>query len=374
MDFDLSDEQRLLQESTATFLSRECPTAKVRELMGTETAFDEKLWALMAEQGYQGLLLADKYEGLELGLVELAIISEEMGRSCLPGPFLSNLWGTCLIDRSGSDAIKDKHLKNIASGKTKVTVACLEADGDWDTEFIKLKAKESGKAYVLNGEKHYVMDAGASDYIIVAARVSSGQLLLVLVPSDSTGLTLTRVQSMDPTRPLYRIELKNVTAGASDVLALGDKADQAWLYAKSVATVAASADMVGGMQWTMDTSVEYAKTRKQFDSPIGIFQAIQHKCADMMLDVESSRSSVYYAAWSLGEGEDDSQRAVSMAKTYCSNASHKIGGNGIQIHGGIGMTWEHDLHLFYKRSKASEQLFGDATFHREQIARIMISR
>lgn len=374
MDFDLSDEQRLLQESTATFLSRECPTAKVRELMGTETAFDERLWSLMAEQGYQGLLLADKYEGLELGLVELAIISEEMGRACLPGPFLSNLWGTCLIDQTDSAAIKDKHLKNIATGKTKVTVACLEEDGDWDTEFIKLKARESGKDYVLNGKKHYVMDAGAADFIIVAARDSGGQLLLALVPSRSTGLTLNRTQSMDSTRPLYNVELKDVQVPAADILAIGDKAEQAWLYAKSVATVAVCADMVGAMQWTMDTSVEYAKTRKQFDSPIGVFQAIQHKCADMMLDVESSRSSVYYAAWSLGEGEDDSQRAVSMAKTYCSNASHKIGGNGIQIHGGIGMTWEHDLHLFYKRSKASEQLFGDATFHREQIARIMISR
>jgi len=216
-----------------------------------------------------------------------------------------------------------------------------------------------------------VTDAAVADLMIVVAQGEQG-LCLVLIDPSSGGVTIEATPGIDATRKLAQVTFANVTVPAGNILAQGAEAESALKRSQQVGIVVVCAEMVGSSQWMLDTTVEYAKTRKQFDQVIGSFQAIQLKCADMFLQTESSRAAAYYAAWALTEGAEDAERAVSIAKSYCSDAACFIGGTAVQAHGGIGFTWEHDLHLYYKRNKANEFLFGDATYHREQIAKLTI--
>ena len=369
MDFDLNKAQRLLQDSAREFFSRECPPERVRELMATETAFDETLWRELADQGWTGLILPEEYGGLALGLVELAVVAEEMGRACLPGAFLSTLWGAALIAAAGNSEQKARYLEGIAAGDVKATVAFLESTGDWNPAAVQVQAERDGQGYRLNGRKEYVTDASIADVIVCVAK-SGGNLVLPLVDKGAAGLTITATTAIDATRKLYSIDFDNVYAES----ALEDNPRAALEYSMGVATVGICAEMLGGMQWTLDTTVEYAKTRQQFGRPIGSYQAVQHHCSDMLLMTESSRSAVYYAAWSLTEKDATARHAVSIAKAYCSDAAREVGNLGIQVHGGIGFTWEHDLHLYYKRAKSSEMMLGDASHHREELAKLVIDR
>jgi alkylation response protein AidB-like acyl-CoA dehydrogenase len=250
-------------------------------------------------------------------------------------------------------------------------VAQLEEHASWDLDAIKLKAERDNGYLRLSGRKLFVPDAAVADHIICVAR-SGESLMLLPVARDSEGLNLHVMPAMDATRKIYEVGFNDVPVLGADVFGADGDVRGALSHAIRVATVAACAEMVGGMQWILDTTVEYAKTRQQFGRPIGSFQAIQHQCADMLLMTESARSAAYYAAWSVNEGSPEANTAVSIAKAYCSNAFREVGNRGIQIHGGIGFTWEHDLHLYYKRSKALEVMFGDATFHRERIARNVV--
>ncbi len=367
MDFDLSKPQQLLQKSARDFFSRECSHEKVRGLMKTDTAFDEKLWQGIADQGWTGLIIPEEFGGLGLGIVELAVVAEEMGRAVLPSPFLSTVWAAALIERAGSEGQKAQYLEAISSGEIKATVALVEASNSWNADAVQLQAEKAGENYVLNGRKDYVTDAGVADLILTVAR-SGADLVLLPVPAKSEGLTITHTPSIDATRKLYSIEFKNVAIPINDVLETGYRAKDALDQATAIANVALCGEMVGGMQWVLDESVEYVKTRQQFGKPVGIYQAVQHRCADMVLQTESSRSAVYFAAWALSENDATAKLAVSTAKVFCSEAGRLVGNNGIQVHGGIGFTWEHNLHLYYKRFKSSEIMFGDATFHREIIA------
>jgi alkylation response protein AidB-like acyl-CoA dehydrogenase len=371
MDFDLSKPQKLLQESARTFFERECPIERVRKLMETPTASDGKLWQALADQGWLGLTLAEQVGGLDLGCVELAVVAEEMGRACLPGPYLATTWAARLIDASGNDKLMQQYLPGIADGSIKASVALLESESGWEPRHISMQAKRDRDGYRLSGAKHFVLDAQTADLIVCVAQGDDG-LLIALLPADRAGLSVTATPGIDRTRKLYRVDCDNVSVGAADVLATGSDAASALERSLQVAAVMACAELVGGMQWVLTTAVEYAKTRKQFDKPIGSFQAVQHQCADMLLFTESARSATYYAAWTLSVDDPDAQRAVSMAKAYCSDAAREVGNRGVQVHGGIGFTWEHDLHLFYRRAKADELLFGDATFHREKIAQLLV--
>lgn len=333
MDFDLSKPQKLLKESARDFLARECKPERVRALMESDTAFDPALWQAMADQGWMGLVIPEAYGGLGLGVVELAAVAEEMGRACLPGPFLSTLYASALLARAGTAEQKARYLEPIAAGECKATVA-------------------------FPGE--LVLDAGVADVILWVERDG-----FRVIPRESKGLTLRRRPAMDETRKLYEVSLEGGPAaeggGAAAIAAATD-----------LATVALCAEMVGGMQWVLDTTVEYAKTRQQFGRPIGSFQAVQHQCADMLLMTESSRSATYYAAWALTESDPAAPVAVSVAKAYASDAYREVSARGIQIHGGIGFTWEHNLHIYFRRSKGSETLFGDPEYHRERIARYVV--
>ena len=369
MQFGLTESQELLKSSARQFFSGECPMAEVRRLMETETAFDEGLWRKMGEQGWTGIVFPEAYDGMGLGMVEMAAALEEMGRALVPGPYLATvLLAATAIDSAGSEEQKKKYLAPICRGEARATLALLETNAGWDPEATRLAATASNGGFRLDGKKLFVPDAGVADFLICAARIG-GELGLVRVDAKARGLNLEPMPAMDATRKLYAIDFAGVPA---DVLATGERARAALERALDVATVGLVAEMVGGMQRVLELTVEYAKTRKQFGKPIGQFQAVQHHCADMFLLAESASSAAYYAAWALHENASQARMAISIAKSYASEAYREVGNRGIQVHGGMGFTWENDLHLYYRRAKASEILFGDATYHRERIAREVI--
>jgi alkylation response protein AidB-like acyl-CoA dehydrogenase len=329
----------------------------VRKLMETETAYDAALWAKLAEQGFTGVIVPEEYGGMGLGKVELILLMEEAGYSLLPGPFFSTVaLAAPVIDALGTSSQKKKYLQPIAAGQARSTLALVEDNGSCDPAGIQLFAAGDR----LTGTKFFVTDAAAASFIVVAARNG-----VFVVESNAPGLRIHPMKGMDLTRRIYSVEFKNTPAEKLD--GPGDLA-----RALDIATAALAAEMTGGMQRVLETTVAYAKTRKQFGKPIGIFQAVQHFCADMYLETESSRSAAYYASWALEENAPDAARAVSIAKMYASDAGRTVGNRGIQVHGGMGFTWENDLHLYYRRAKASETMLGDATFHRERIAKLVI--
>jgi alkylation response protein AidB-like acyl-CoA dehydrogenase len=357
MQFGLNESQVFLRDSARKFFAGECPISEVRRLMETDTAFDANLWAKLVEQGYTGIIFPEEFGGVGLGIVELILLMEEAGRALLPGPFFSTVvMAGSLLDDLANREQKMKYLAPICRGEARATVAFFEAKGSWDPADVRLTAV-NGK---LKGEKLFVPDAAVANWIFVVA--SNG---VFLVDSKAPGIRIQPMLGMDLTRKLYSVQFDNVPAET-----LGETA--ALARPRGIATAALAAEMVGGMQRTLDITVEYAKTRKQFGKPIGIFQAVQHQCADMYLETESARSAVYYAAWALQHRAPDAAAAVSIAKLYASDASRTVGNRGIQVHGGMGFTWENDLHLYYRRAKASETAFGDATFHRERLARLTI--
>jgi alkylation response protein AidB-like acyl-CoA dehydrogenase len=357
MQFGLSESQEFLKDSARKFFAGECPSAEMRRVMETDTAFDAELWSKLTDQGYTGIIFPEECGGVGLGKVELMLLMEEAGRALLPGPFFSTVvLAGSVLEAVGSPERKKQYLAPICQGEVRSTVAILEAGASWNPRDIQLNAS-NGK---LTGEKLFVSDAAIADFIIVVARNG-----VFVVDSKAPGLKVSPMSSMDLTRKLYVVEFSNTPAEE-----IGRATDLPSAF--DIATAALAAELVGGMQRTLDITVEYAKTRKQFGKPIGMFQAVQHQCADMYLETESSRSAVYYAGWALEEKSPDAATAVSIAKMYASDAGRTVGNRGIQIHGGMGFTWENDLHLYYRRAKVSETAFGDATFHRERIASLLI--
>ncbi|MBM3810770.1 MAG: acyl-CoA dehydrogenase [Acidimicrobiia bacterium] len=369
MRFELSDTQQLLKSSARKFLQKECPMAEVRRIMETPAPYDANLWRQMAEQGWTGILFAEDYGGMGLGMVETAAMMEEMGRALLPGPFLATVpMAGVLLDTAGNEELKKIYLSRIGSGESRAAVAVQEEDAAWGWQQVQLSASGGGDALRLHGSKRFVQDAGVADFLLVVARGGRG-LTLALVERAAEGLSVQPMAGIDLTRRLYSVQC-NATPAV--LVATGEAAERALERMSLLANAALVAEMLGGMQRVLEISVEYAKTRKQFGKPIGQFQAIQHKCADMVLMVEALRSAAYYAAYAIDHGLEEAQAAVSTAKSYASEAYREVGNHGIQIHGGMGFTWESDLHLYYRRAKASEILLGDAAWHREQIARLVL--
>src|SRR5580658_8044525 len=357
MQFGLNESQEILKQNARQFFAGECPMAQVRHLAESRQPYDPTLWTKMATQGYTGIIFPEKYDGLGLGAVELILLMEEAGRALLPGPFWSTVaLAGAVIDAVASDAQKTRYLAPICRGQALSTLALLETGATWDLADAKL-ADSSGN---LTGEKLFVLDADVADFILVAARTG-----VFLVETQAPGLSITPMPALDLTRNFYAVQFQNTPAEK-----LGDGANLG--RALDTATVALVAEMVGGMQRVLDLTVDYAKMRKQFGKPIGTFQAVQHQCADMYLETESSRSAAYYAAWALEHDAPDAATATSIAKMYASDACRAVGNRGIQIHGGNGFAWENDLHLYYRRAKTSETMLGDATFHRERIAQFVI--
>jgi alkylation response protein AidB-like acyl-CoA dehydrogenase len=374
MDFDLTETQQLFKRSARELFAQECPPTVVREMIESGSPYSERLWTKLVEQGWTGLIFPESAGGMALGMIELAVAFEELGRALVPGAFLSTvpLAGSVLLGAAPSEQIS-RRLESICDGKSKATVALLEESARWEIEAVTLHAVESPDGITFNGNKLFVSDAEAADSIITTGRLGS-DLILAVVQRDTPGVTIKLMPSLDVTRNLYAVSFDNVRIGVSEVISRGDAAYRVLAHALDVATIAIAAEMVGGMQWILDASVEYAKTRKQFGKPIGQFQAIQHHCANMLLMTESARSAVYYAAWVMESEPEKAPVAVSIAKAYASDSYREVGNLGIQVHGGIGFTWDENIHFYYKRAKAAELMFGDATYHRERIAKLVIDR
>jgi alkylation response protein AidB-like acyl-CoA dehydrogenase len=376
MDFGFSEEQEMLRKSARDFLAKECPMTYVRRMMDDDIGHSEDVWRKMAELGWMGLVLPEAVGGAGLDMVDLVLVLEEMGRVVMPGPFFSTVvLGGITIAEAGSEEQKKRYLEAIAAGEMKATLAALEASGRSDADAIAATATADSGGYLLDGAKLFVPDAHVADLVIVAARKEGTKgaegISLFAVETPKDGVTVTTLATMDQTRKLCEVKLDKVRVGRE---ALVGKPGEGWKTLERVtdrAKVALCAEMCGGAERVLEMSVEYAKVRVQFDRPIGSFQAIQHKCANMLLLVESSKSATYYAAWAVANDVPEAPLAAAMAKSYTSDAYRAVAGEGIQIHGGIGFTWEHDMHIFFKRAKGSEFTFGDATFNRERVAQLI---
>ncbi len=377
MDFGFSQEQEMLRATARKFFENECPSTFVRKMLDDPAGVTADFWQKLAEQGWLGLIYPEAYGGVGLGFVDLTVLMEEMGRAVMPGPYFSTvLLGGLTILEGGSDSQKKEWLEKISSGAAKVTLAWTEPNARWDATAVTLAARESRGGFTLSGTKLFVHDAHTADAVVVAARTANGGsaedgITLFLVPKDARGLEVKLLPTMDQTRKLCEVTLKDVSVGADALVGEKGKGWQPLARVVDRATVALCGEMCGGAQKVLDMTTEYAKIRVAFGKPIGAYQAVKHTAADMLVDVESAKSITYYAAWAVDEQVAESPLAASMAKAYVSDAFRKVAAAGIQLHGGIGFTWEHDLHLYFKRAKGSEFTFGDATYHRERVAQLI---
>ncbi len=366
MDFEFTQEHDELRQTVKRFLDNDSTEQKVRGLMATDDGFDREVWAKMAAQmGLQGLIVPEEHGGAGMGFVELAVVLEEMGAALLCAPYLSTaVLATTALVESGDGAACAALLPGIAAGELLATVAIAEPGSGWDPTQIAARATADADHWKLDGEKTFVIDGHTADVLLVAARTDAG-LGLFRVEAVADGLQRELLPTLDLTRKLARVKLDGVRAervGPDDAAALLERLLQ-------IGAIALACEQAGGAQRVLDMAVDYAKTRLQFGRPIGSFQAIKHRCADMLVDVEFAKSAAYHAAFCIAERRDDElATAANVAKSYCSEAFFRVANDNIQVHGGMGFTWEHPAHLYFKRAKSSAVLFGDASAHRERLA------
>jgi alkylation response protein AidB-like acyl-CoA dehydrogenase len=360
----LNDEQRLLAQTVRSFITRELPSSKVREVMATKDAFDEHLWQRIAEQGWMSVTVPSEFGGMADSWLTVAVLFEELGWGMVPGPFLSTVgFAAPLLAAAGSAEQKSRWLSAIAEGNCRATVAYLEPEGGYELDAIRTTASETSGSYRLSGTKMFVLDAGVADVVIVAAK-EAGALSLFLVEKGATGMTVETLECMDSSRRLTRMTLNQTPAQKMDSCT---DVRQALEHALNAASLALSAEGVGGMQWILDTAVAHAKSREQYGHLIGSYQGIAYPLVDRTLDLTSSRSAVYNAAYAFDHRPDETHEAVSMAKALVSDSYRQAGYTGVQTLGGIGFTWEHDMQLYFRRASGSWSLFGDPIWHRERL-------
>ena len=374
MDLGLDEQQEMLKNFARDFLEKECPETLVREMEEDEQGYSPDLWKKMADQGWMGLIIPEDQGGTGMTLCELVVLLEEFGRALVPGPFISTVvLGAVPIMEAGTDEQKAHYLPKIAAGETIMTMALTEPSAKWTADGVTLEAKKDGSDYVLNGTKLFVPDAHVTDYMVVVARTGGkGEdgITLFIVDSKSDGIKFEQLKTIAADKQ-SEVVFENVKVAAANVLGSEGKGWEIVEKVSRIATVAACAYLVGLSQMDFDTTLNYAKERVQFGRPIGSFQAIQHKLADAVIDVDGSRFITYKAAWSLTEGEDDADLMISMAKAWASDASRRVVAHGQQIHGGIGFTKEYKIQLYFRRQKWMELMWGDADYHREKVAQLM---
>jgi alkylation response protein AidB-like acyl-CoA dehydrogenase len=362
MNFAFTEEQQMLRDSVRSFLADRVPSEKVREIMETDSGHDEALWSEMADLGWHSMHIPEEYGGAGFSFLELGVVLEEMGRAMTPGPFFaSTVLGAEAILIGGTDDQKKQLLPGIASGETIATLAVVESSGRWDADGVQMAAKQDGDSVTLAGTKSFVLDGHVAHQLIVAVRNGAGGVDLYVVDAGLPGIERRRLETMDMTRKQAEIVFDDVTVPLSARLGAegGGAATLERLY--DYAAAALAFEQVGGAQKCLEMSVDYAKVRIQFGRPIGSFQAIKHKCADMLVQVESAKSAAYYAGWAASERNDELPIVAPLAKSYCSDAYFFCASENIQVHGGIGFTWEHDAHLYFKRAKTDQLLFGDSS-------------
>jgi len=377
MEFAFSQEQDELRRAARRFLEVASSEKRVRAAMETEQGYDSATWQQLSEElAWTALTIPEEYGGLGMSYLDLHPLMEEMGRALLCSPFFSTIClGANALLLGGNGVQKERHLPGIAAGETTATLAYAEKNGQLDAAGIEATCSRTAAGYILRGTKSYVLDGHTADLLIVAARTENSEgaegVSLFLVPGDADGVKQAWLPTMDQTRRLASVELNDVVVPAD---ALVGEEGRGWALCErtlDLARIALAAEQVGAAEMCLDMSVEYAKVRKQFGRPIGSFQAIKHKCADMLMMIESARSAAFYASALAGQGERDLEEAASSAKAFCSDTFFHCAAENIQIHGGIGFTWEHAAHMYFKRAKAAEVLFGAPSFHRERVAKRM---
>jgi alkylation response protein AidB-like acyl-CoA dehydrogenase len=359
-------EQDELRASVRQFLADRVPSSVVRQQMDTAEGYDPAVWAQAGQQlGLQSIAIPEEYEGAGFSFAEQAIVLEELGAALYGGPYLSSaVFAANALLASGDEAAKKAYLPGIASGELIGTLAFTEEDGSWAVDATRLTATADGDGWRLDGHKGFVLDGRTAGLILVIGRSGAG-LGLFAVQADADGLTRTLLPTLDQTRKLARLDFDGVAA-----MLVGTEGAGEAILARTldVAAIAQAAEQLGGAQRVLDTTVEYLKVRHQFGRPIGSFQVLKHRCGDLLLEVESLRSAVQYAAAAVAEDAPELATAAALVKAYASDTYFHVAAESIQMHGGIGFTWEHDAHLYFKRAKASELFLGDATLHRERLA------
>jgi alkylation response protein AidB-like acyl-CoA dehydrogenase len=361
MYFDLTDEQQAIKATAHDFLAARYKSERIRELAESELGFEQSDWEEMAELGWTGLALPEQWGGQGLGIVDLAVLFEEMGYALAPSPLLSNTVVGLALARCGSDEQCERLLRPLAEGSLRGTPALWDSDSAATIGEFTMEARAEGDGIVLDGEKLLVMDAAAADFFLVATADGRRHV----VEREAAGVSVESSTSIDLTRRLYSVRFEGVRVAPEDSLPAAG-ADYFGVFQRIC--VALAAESTGIAQRTMEMAVEYAKDRQQFGRPIGSYQAVSHRCAQMLLETENARSAVYGAAWAADAEPESLPTAASMAKAYASDAGWRVPDASIQVHGGIGFTWEHDLHFFLKRGKANAAMFGDAKWHRERVA------
>jgi len=377
MRFAFTEEQEALRATARAFLAEHSSSEQVRRAMQSELGFAPELWkTISAQLNWPAVSIPEDCGGLGLGDVELAALLEVMGEALLCAPFFSTVClGANALRIAGSDAQKREWLPAIAEGRTLATLAAFEPDKNWSAAGIEAEAHLQGGDYLLTGRKRFVLDGYCADLLVVAARREGSRgddgISLFTVPSEAQGVERRALPTLDQTRRLAEIELHGVRVPASARLGEEGSGAAALERILELAAIGLAAEQVGGAQRCLDLAVAHAKSRVQFGRPIGSFQAIQHRCADMMLRVESARSAAYYAACVAAENGPELARVASLAKAYCSDAYFQCAADSLQIHGGVGFTWEYDVQLHLKRAKWAESFLGDPAFHRERVARLI---
>jgi alkylation response protein AidB-like acyl-CoA dehydrogenase len=364
--FDLNDEQQQIKATAREFLASRYKPERIRELAETDLGFEQSDWQEMVELGWPGLALPEEHAGQGLGIVELAAVFEEMGYALAPSPLLSNTVAGLALALNGTNEQKDEFLTPLAAGEKRGTVALFDAGSPAVIGEFEMEAQTGDGGVVLDGEKVLVLDAAAADFLLVATADGKRHL----VDRDQSGVSITQEPSIDPTRRVYSVRFEGVEVPSERTL---PAEQEDYLPVLQRMCVAISAELTGIAQRTMEMAVEYAKERQQFGRPIGSYQAVSHRCAQMLLETEGARSATYYAAWAADASPDDLPLAASMAKAYASDAGWRVANASLQVHGGIGFTWEHDLHLWLKRAKVDAAIFGDAHWHREQVATAILA-
>jgi alkylation response protein AidB-like acyl-CoA dehydrogenase len=356
MNFELSDDQQAIKRTAKEFLAARYKPETVRALAEDGDGAGAEQWRELADLGWPGVIVPESDGGLGLGAVELVVIQEEMGYALAPSPLFSTLAAALLLVAAGTDSQRERWLGRLASGEARGSVAVWDAAGGWAPDHSEIEMTDG----TLTATKVAVPDAAGADFLIVAGAGASH----FLVESDADGVEVVAERPLDPTRKLFTVTLDHVPAEAL----ASDPEGVAHAYATIVTALAA--ENVGVAQRAMEMAVSYAQDRKQFDRPIGSYQAVSHRCAQMLLEVEGARSLSYWAGWALDNEPETAVRAASMAKAYAGDAGFRVTASALQVHGGIGFTWEHDLHFFLKRAKANAHAFGDARWHRDRVAEL----
>jgi len=376
MNFELDEEQIMLKTSARDFLEKECPKKHVRAMMEDERGYSPELWKKIADLGWLGLTFPEEYGGADFSFLDLVVLLDECGRALLPAPIISTVvMAGHPILVAGTEEQKKQFLPKIASGELILTLAFIEASGSIEASDVTVTARPSGNNFIITGIKLFVPDAHIADYLLCVTRTSDGVnkedgITLFLVDKKTEGVQITPLKTMTGEK-LCEVVFNNVSVPKQNILG---KLNQGWPVMQRVlveATVAECAWMTGGARWVMETSIDYAKNRIAFDRPIGSFQAISHKLSNMAVEVEGATSIIYYAAWTIMQNDPEMTLAASMAKSWCGETYKHATFDGVQIHGGIGYTWDHDMHLYLKRAKACEVTFGDSDYHREKVARLL---